>query len=98
MNGNPTYQAAVTAAPTIEEHFRRHRYEAQRQGEANLAPQPDAAAIAAIIDAAFWASFRPEEGRFPKISIAFLPPDQAAQPLVFERSLHLNAAVLTKLA
>ena len=67
-------------------------------GEDGLAPEPNARAIAAIINATFWASFRPEEGRFPKISLAYLPPEQAGQPMVFEHPLPLNAAVLTKLA
>src|SRR5204862_1179020 len=64
----------------------------------NLAPAPDAATIEAIIDPTFWASFRPEEGRFPTISLAFLPPEQAALPLVFENRLPLTPAVMTKLA
>ena len=67
-------------------------------GQDGLAPQPDAKAIAAIINATFWASFRPEEGRFPKISLAYLPPEQARQPMVFEHPLPLTASVLTKLA
>jgi hypothetical protein len=98
MNGNPTYQAASTVAPFVEEHFTRHLAEARRRGEEDLAPQPDARSIAAIIDATFWASFRPEEGRFPKISLAFLPMKQAGQPMVFAHPLPLNANVLTKLA
>jgi sensor domain DACNV-containing protein len=95
---DPTYQAANVAAPIVEEHFQRHLEEALKKGETELAPRPDAHAVAAIINAAFWASFRPEEGRFPKISIAYLPPEQAQQPLVFEHSLPLTAGVLTKLA
>jgi hypothetical protein len=67
-------------------------------GEDDLAPEPDAASIAAMIDATFWASFRPEEGRFPKISMAYLSPEQTKQPMVFEHPLPLTAAVLTKLA
>ncbi|HEX5873000.1 MAG TPA: hypothetical protein VFY60_00040 [Pyrinomonadaceae bacterium] len=98
MSYNPTYQAASTVAPVIEAHFARHIYEAQRRGEDGVAPLPEAGAIAAIINATFWASFRPEEGRFPKISLAYLPPHQAGQPMVFEHPLPLTAAVLTKLA
>lgn len=98
MSHNPTYQAASTVAPVIEAHFARHIYEAQRRGEDGVAPLPDAGSIAAIINATFWASFRPEEGRFPKISLAYLPPQQAEQPMVFEHPLPLTAAVLTKLA
>ncbi len=98
MLENPTYQAANTAAPIVEEHFARHLEEARKKGEMDLAPKPDARAVAGIINATFWASFRPEEGRFPKISLAYLPPEMARQPLVFEHSLPLTAGVLTKLA
>jgi len=98
MSTNPTYQAASTVAPIVEAHFARHLAEAQRLGEEKLAPKPDARSIAAIINATFWASFRPEEGRFPKISLAYLPPEQAGQPMVFEHPLPLNAGVLRKLA
>ena len=98
MSMTPTYQAANIAAPLVEEHFARHLAEARRMGEDNLAPQPDAHSIASIINATFWASFRPEEGRFPKISIAYLPPEQAVQPMIFEHPLPLTAPVLTKLA
>ncbi|HEV8429592.1 MAG TPA: hypothetical protein VGQ41_16950 [Pyrinomonadaceae bacterium] len=98
MNSNPTYQAATTVAPVVEAHFARHLAEARKMGEDDLASQPDAESIAAIIDATFWASFRPEEGRFPKISIAYLSPEQAKQPMVFEHPLPLTAGVLTKLA
>ena len=98
MQDNPTYQAANTAAPLVEEHFERHLEEARKNGEMELAPRPDARAVAGIINATFWASFRPEERRFPKISLAYLPPEMAGQPLVFEHSLPLTAGVLTKLA
>ena len=98
MQDNPTYQAANTAAPLVEEHFERHLEEARKNGETELAPRPDARAVAGIINATFWASFRPEERRFPKISLAYLPPEMAGQPLVFEHSLPLTAGVLTKLA
>jgi hypothetical protein len=98
MSMTPTYQAAGIAAPLVEEHFERHLAEARRMGEDGLAPQPDANSIACIINATFWASFRPEEGRFPKISIAYLPPEQAGQPMVFEHPLPLTAGVLMKLA
>jgi len=94
----PTYQAARTVAATAEAHFARHLAEARRRGERELAHAPDARAIEKIIDATFWASFRPEEGRFPKISLAFLPPEQAGQPLMFESRLPLTPGILTKLA
>ena len=98
MSTDPTYQAANTVAPIVEAHFARHLDEARRLGEDGLAPQPDARSIAGIINATFWASFRPEEGRFPKISLAYLPPEAAQLPMVFEHPLPLTAGVLRKLA
>ena len=92
-----TYQAARTVAPTIEAHFARHIAAARERGEQGLAPQPDAEAIEAIIDATFWASLRREEGQSPKISLAFFPHEQVPQPLIFERPLPLTPDVLTKL-
>src|SRR5712691_648710 len=97
MTREPTYQAARAVAATIEAHFARHLVEARRRGEQKLAHAPDARTIEAIIDAGFWASFRPEEGRFPKISLAFLSPEQAGQPLMFEERLPLTSDILTKL-
>jgi hypothetical protein len=94
----PTYQSASIVAPTVEAHFARQIADARDRGETELAPLPDARTIEAIIDASFWASFRPEEGRFPKISLAYLAPEHTKQPLLFERPLPLTRAVLTKLA
>jgi hypothetical protein len=98
MTREGTYHAARSVAATVEEHFLRHLAEARDRGERELAHPPTMRAIEMIIDATFWASFRPEEGRFPKISLAFLPPEQARQPLMFEHRLPLTTANLTKLA
>src|SRR3979411_2601418 len=98
MAREPTYQAARAVAGPVVGHFARHLAEARRRGETELAPAPNARAIETIIDASFWASFRPEEGRFPKISLAFLPPEQAGQPLMLADRLPLTPAGLTKLA
>ena len=98
MTRTATYQAGRTVAAAIEAHFARHLAKARARGEQDLAPAPLAGAIQAMIDATFWASLRPEEGRFPKISLAFLPPAQAGQALMFEHPLPLDPAVLTKLA
>src|SRR6184192_3263694 len=98
MGREPTYHAARAVAAIVEVHFARHLAEARQRDERQLAHAPDARAIETIIDATFWASFRPEEGRFPKISLAFLPPEQAGHPLKFEDRLPLTPAILTKLA
>ncbi len=59
---------------------------------------PDSATIESMIDAAFWASLRREEGYVPKISLAFLPPDNDTYPLRFEYPLPLSPSVLAKVA
>jgi hypothetical protein len=92
-----TYQAARAVAATIEAHFAQHIAAARERGEQKLAPNPDRAAIEAIIDATFWASLRREEGRSPKISLAFFSHEQVPRPLIFERPLPLTPDVLTKL-
>jgi hypothetical protein len=98
MNRQTTYEAARVVAPIVQSHFARHIVDAQDRGEQRLAPAPTTEAIESIIDATFWASFRPEEGRFPKISLAYLPIEQALQPIILERPLPLSPGVLTKLA
>jgi hypothetical protein len=92
-----TYQAARTIAATIESHFAAHIAAARERGEEELAPNPDRAAIEALIDVTFWASLRREEGRSPKITLAYFPHEQVPQPLIFERPLPLTPDVLTKL-
>jgi hypothetical protein len=94
----PAYPAARVVATTVEEHFQDHLKIARNKGKEHLASVPNARAVEAIIDAAFWASLRHEEGYSPKISLAFLSPDQSQQPLKFERELRLSPATLTKLA
>jgi len=98
MSYRSTYQAASIAAPAIESHFTRLLATALLQGGDNLAPEPSLKVIEAAIDVAFWASLRREEGRSPKISLAYLPPILAGQPLVFEEQILLTPYVLTKLA
>lgn len=93
-----TYEAARLVAPIAEAHFADHHGDALARGERDLAPRPDANTIQAIVDATFWASFRREEGEFPKISLAFVSPEQVIQPLLFENRFDLLTNVLTKLA
>jgi len=98
MINEPTYKAARSVSDAIEKHFEEQLAAAALRGETNLAPAPQKRSIAAIIDTAFWTSLRKEEGRSPKISLAFLLPEQSEQPLVFEKRLLLTPEVLTKLA
>ena len=96
MNGS-LYPAARTFAPRLEEHFARHAA-ADPHGPAAGAPLPDARAIEALVDAAFWASLQREEGYAPEISLAFLPPERAARPLRLAAPLPLGPRALARLA
>jgi hypothetical protein len=97
---HPAYAVARTVAPTVAEHLQLHRA-ALPPHDPLLPPRellPDASYIEALIDAAFWASVRREEGYIPKISLAFLRPLEDVHPLLFERPLPLQPSALTRLA
>ena len=94
----PTYPTARAIAGHVARHFASRISAATSQGREGLAPAPDEDAIATIIDAAFWTSLRREEGITPRISLAFVPPHLAGQPLTFETHLPLRPATLTKVA
>jgi hypothetical protein len=95
---SPAYPAARAISASAHEHFARRIEDARAKGKEGLAEVPDAEAIEAIVDAAFWASLRREEGYWPKISLAFLQPEQAGGPLRFERRLPLDPVALSRLA
>ena len=95
---DPAYPAARAVAARIQAHFDEHRAAATAQSRGPLAPEPDVQSIEAIINAAFWASLRREEGRAPTISLAFVPPTAAGEPLTFESWLPLTPASLARLA
>ncbi|HEX8285997.1 MAG TPA: hypothetical protein VF588_21745 [Pyrinomonadaceae bacterium] len=94
----PAYPAALKIAETVAVYFARRLADARARGKMELAAAPDAATVEAVINTAFWASLRREEGYAPKISLAFLPPEQAGPPLKFARPLPLDAGALAKLA
>src|ERR1700729_4158843 len=94
----PGYTAARAIAPRVEAHFARLLAAERTSPILHQAALPDAEAIEAIVDAAFWASLRREEGYVPKISLALLSPEQAVHPLLFERPLPLAPAALTRVA
>jgi hypothetical protein len=94
---HPGYPAARMVAPTVADHLAMHRA-AAHVGDVQFAPQPDVQTIEALIDAAFWASLQREEGRSPRISLAYLPPEASGHAMAFARPLPLNARDLSKLA
>ena len=97
---HPAYAVARAVAPTVAEHLQLHRA-ALPARDADRPPfelLPEARHIEALVDVAFWASVRREEGYIPKVSLAFLRPVPEVCPLVFEQPLPLEAAALTRLA
>ena len=93
-----SYEGARVAAPRVEAHFERHITAARKEGREPLAYAPEIQTLEQIIDAAFWASLRREEGYVPRISLAFLPPAQSDRPLMFERPLALSPTSLARVA
>jgi hypothetical protein len=97
MEPEAAYPAARIVSPQVHAYFTRQREEASI-GNGRVATLPDISAIQAIVDAAFWASLRREEGFIPKISLAFLAPEESKNALLFERPLPLDPGVLTKVS
>jgi hypothetical protein len=96
---DPAYPAARAAAPRVRTHFEQHIAASGIAPNVNgHATLPDEEAIEAIIDAAFWASLRREEGYVPKVSLVLLSPEQTIHPLLFERSLRLSPPSLVRVA
>jgi hypothetical protein len=93
----PLYPAARTFAARLEEHFAQQVEAASPDWRAGP-PLPDAPAIEALIDAAFWSSLQREEGKAPEISLAFLPPERALGPLLLAAPLPLGPRALARLA
>ncbi|MEQ1758639.1 MAG: putative sensor domain DACNV-containing protein [Vicinamibacterales bacterium] len=94
------YVIATTVAPTVAAHLAQHRATVDPVGGSVApaeVPLPDAAVVGALVDAAFWASLRREEGYVPTISLAFLPPSPEIRPLTFARPLSLEPSGLARL-
>ena len=93
-----SYPTAKLVAPTVHEHFAKHIGAARTRGRDPIAALPSTDVIEQMINATFWASLRREEGYIPKISMAFLPPEQTEHPMRLERPMPLAPASLTKIA
>ena len=90
-----SYPAARVVATRIEALIEQTPIAFSQAGDA---PRPPHSAMEEIITVAFWASLLREEGRTPKISLAYLPPEATDQPLLFGASLSLAPKVLAHLA
>jgi hypothetical protein len=92
------YPAARIVSGQVDDRLAAYAEAARERGLDDLAPRPDARTIEAMVDAAFWASLKREEGRETRISLAYLPPERAGHPMVFERPMPLSARKLARLA
>jgi hypothetical protein len=82
----PSYAGAQLAADRIHRHLETHSFPVE------------SSTLAALIDAAFWTSLRREEGYIPRISLAYVAPNQADDAIAFAASLSLDPRDLTKVA
>jgi hypothetical protein len=92
------HPAARVIATRLQDYFHRYHVAARAEGDLALAPEPDVPTIEAMVDAAFWASLRREEGYTPRISLAFVAPAQVGTALSFARPIPLAPDLLTRLA
>lgn len=90
----PSYAAAYLAAARIH----RHLANPEQTPAAHAATLPDQPTLATLIDAAFWTSLRREEGYIPRISLAFVAPENVKDAVVFAHSLVLEPKELAKIA
>lgn len=83
----------------VEERFRHHREAANGDPTrgTELAQHPDAEVVEELTNAAFWASLRREETRVPRISLAYLGPEQTERPVSFRQRFPLAPATLARL-
>ena len=90
---DPAYPFARVTAARIHEHFAR-----LLRHVAEPPPLADLATLEAILDVAFWASLRREEGHSPRVSLAVLPPERLNSPLLLSRPVTLSPLALTRVA
>ena len=93
---HPTYPAARLVAPSVSTYLAKYRSSANDVGQ--IASLPSIEIIESIVDVAFWTSLRREEQFPPRISIAYVSPEQTLTSLRFERVLPLDANSLSKIA
>ena len=91
------YAAAPLVAAKLEAHFAKYSRESLSPTDQPEAI-PDKQTIETIINTAFWTSLQREEGYTPKISLAYLSPDQPARTMMFEEPLRFDPQTLTKLS
>ena len=89
----PAYPRGRLPAQKAHGYFSRYREQLPDTSRECIASVPSADVIEAVIDAAFWASLRREEGYMPRLSLAILDPAQARHPLRLESGFALTLIV-----
>ncbi|CAN5918664.1 hypothetical protein BH11GEM1_BH11GEM1_16910 [soil metagenome] len=94
----PAYSLAPSASEIVCAFYARHAPEGGSHPEEARALIPGADTVVAMVDAAFWASLRREEGHPPLISLAYVPSDRAGEPLRFATPITLAPDALARLS
>ena len=94
MSG-PSYPPARIVANRLASDADASGVTFQPSGEAS---RPNASTIEEIVSTAFWASLRREEGKSPRISLAYVSAEHAARPFRVEPSIPFDPEALAHLA
>lgn len=92
------YPPAGGASSMIHERLSRRHAEAGDERSSGAGPLPEPPVIERLVEVAFWASLRREEGRSPKISLAWTPREGVGDGMVFALPVPLEPRALTRLA
>ena len=95
---DPVYTLARRGSSMIFDRLSQHRAELGGEERSDLAPMPEPRVIESLVGAAFWASLRREEGRWPTISLAWLPSGAPDDAMVLDRPVPFDPGALTRLA
>lgn len=94
----PVYLPVRDASPKMFDRLARLHGEVAEAGRPAGAPLPQPHVIEVLVGTAFWASLRREEGYWPTLSLAWLPPEDVANAMVFARPVPFEPRALTRLA
>lgn len=98
MSTDRMYPAARGVAERVHYHLARNAAKLNRDPDKPSATVPGSAVIELIVDAAFRASLRREEGRTTRLSLAFVAPGEAPRSLSLEHAFPLEPQLLARIA
>lgn len=95
---NYRFPGAQEIARRVVAHLAMQMAKAHASGLNDIATLPAVIDLEYVIDSAFWASLRHEEGYSPRISLALAPSSRCEKPLHFARAVELSPTALARLA